>query len=338
MYRIRDYTATDRHQVAGLLHRLWSHDTSQNEAYLAWRYEANPYLANSLAVAEHDGRIVAVRGGYGMRWRVGGATELIPCVGDTIVEKQHEGRRLVQKLSRHLFRHLRDAGARYVVNQSPGKLVEKISLRTGWKRVGYRKLTRYVNRQAESGDFQSLDAGAPGTDPATGLVLTVCQDPPEDLLALLTRRRSGPPVSHDVDAEYLRWRFRNPFSTYRWLRADGPNGPTGFLLIARNAVARMRNRFRILDLWGTHGAVQAALLRRALDHGDLPNLYIWWNRFPRQVAQILVDYDFKAAPDEMRNPTVLIRKLEQGNDYTVNSVNLLEIGNWDARMIHSDVP
>lgn len=337
MYRIRDYTPADRQQVAELLHRLWSHDTSQNEAYLTWRYETNPWLANSLAVAEHDGRIVAVRGGYGMRWRVGEATELIPCLGDAIVEKEHEGRRLVQKLSGHLFDNLSAAGARYVVNQSPGKLVEKISLRAGWKRVGHRKLTRYLNKQSEGGDFHPLDAGGPGADAPTGLRFTVRQDPPEDLLALLARRQSGPPVSHDVDAEYIRWRFRNPFSTYRWLCAHDPEGLTGFLLIARNAVARMRNRFRILDLWGTDGAVQAALLRRALDQGDFPNLYVWWNRFPRQVAQVLIDYDFKATPDEIRNPTVLIRSLGEQSDFTANGINLLDISHWDGRMIHSDV-
>lgn len=336
MYQIRNYATDDREQVAHLLRRLWSYDVEQNSAYLAWRYEHNPYLKNSLAVAERDGRIVAVRGGYGMNWHIGGTTELIPCLGDTVVDRAHEGHALVQKLSRRLFAELAGAGARYVVNQSPGKLVEKISLRTGWRRVGDRKLTRYLDSDTKSGDFQALDDKAPGTEASSGLRIVVRPDPPDDLLELLDKRKHNAPVGHEIDREYIRWRFNNPFSTYRWICAYNET-LTGFMLIARNAVARMKNRFRMLDLWATDSTIQAALLRRALDTGEFPNLYLWWNRVPRHVAQVLIDYEFTATPDELRNPTVLIRSITPDTDFTHNGINLLDMRNWDARMVHSDV-
>jgi len=243
----------------------------------------------------------------------------------------------VQKLSRHLFGELADAGARYVVNQSPGKLVEKISLRTGWHRVGDRKLTRYVDPERRTGDFQALDAEAPGTEPSTGLRIEVRPDPPEELLNLLAKRTHVAPISHEVDRDYIHWRFNNPFSTYRWICAYDDEALTGFILIARNAVPRIKNRFRMLDLWATDGAVQADLLRHVMAKGELPNLYLWWNRLPRQVVQVLMDHNFMATPDELRNPTLLIKPIGPNPDFTPNDIDLLKMHNWDGRMLHSDV-
>lgn len=337
MHQIRTYTPDDRTQVAALFNRLWSNDVQQNEAYLVWRYEQNPYIRDSLAVAEADGRIVAVRGGYGMKWRIGGATELIPCLGDTIVDRQHEGRQLVQKLSRHLFAELAEKGARYVVNQSPGKLVEKISLRTGWQRVGFRSLTKYLDPDSETQDFGTLDSRTPVSNGPGALRIEVSPGLPDGIADVLRERKTHPPVGHCVDAEYLRWRFMNPFSEYRWICAYHRDDLAGFLLLARNAIARMKNRFRILDLWGADSTTQATLLRHTLETGDIPNLLLWWNRFPRQVTEVLMTHGFKAASRELRNPTVLIRAIGDTTEFTANGTNLLDIRNWDARMIHSDV-
>lgn len=336
MYRIRPYSFPDRAQVGRLLCRLWSRAPALNEQYLEWRYERNPYLRDSLAVAEIDGRIAAVRGAYGMRWRIGTAVELIPCLGDTVVHRDHEGRGLVQKLSRHLLASLGEQGVRYVVNQSPGKLVEKISLRTGWRRVGFRKLTRCDNPGNSPEGFERLDLNAARLDCRPAARVSVLREPPADLPALMQKRATVPPIGHHVDGDYIRWRFRNPFSTYRWVCAYD-EGPIGFVLLAASALPYARNRFRILDLWGLDSIIQADLLRKVLEWGQFPHLLLWWNRFPRHVAQVLLEHNFQATADELRNPTLLIRRIDPDADFTVNGVDLLNMNHWDARMIHSDV-
>lgn len=336
MYRIRDYKPTDGNQVGLLLRRLWSHDASQNERYLGWRYERNPYLKSKLAVAELDGKIAAVRGACGLKWQVGSGTELMPCLGDTVVAKEHEGKQLVQKLTRQLMSSLANDGVRYVVNQSPGKLVEKISLRTGWRKVGDRRLTRYQKPGEKVSDFQRLDANA-----AQGIVssdgIVVQEGPPEGLVDLLAERRNTPPISHNIDSTYIDWRFNNPLCEYRWLCAYEKDELIGFLALARPAIPRAKPRCRILDVWGTDSSIQAKLLRFVLDRSELSDVLIWWNRFPLQVAQLLLDYGFKASAAEQRNPTMLVKCIGPVEKFVLNDVNLLDMRNWDARMIHSDI-
>src|SRR2546423_1509931 len=70
----------------------WSPDPDLNAAYLAWKYERNPYLQTQLIhLAVSDGRVMGMRGLHGARWEAGRAGEsfLAPCAGDTVVAPEY---------------------------------------------------------------------------------------------------------------------------------------------------------------------------------------------------------------------------------------------------------
>lgn len=332
MYRIRSYEGPDRAQTARLLRRLWSQDAALNEEYLGWRYRRNPFPGSCLAVAELGGQIVAVRGAYAMRWRVGDSLQIMPCAGDTVVELGHEGQGLVQRLTRHLFARLRDEGVRYVVNQSPGPAVETISLRTGWRRVGTRCPIRYSvrDRPGEQG-FANLDANAA----SAAKDIVVRSRPPEGIPQLLATRR-GPGVRHCFDGAYVRWRFANPLCEYRWLCAY-QNELSGYLVMSRSRIAQGSSAVRLLDLWGVDAAVQAELLYCALQWGRFQEFRLWWDRFPGRVSRALADLGFRAAPAESkRRSALLVNNLVSAEDFSVGGVDLLDMRNWGMSMVHAD--
>lgn len=333
-YRIRAYRPEDRAEVAGLMTRLWSRQQAHNEDYLAWRYERNPYLEPVMAVCESGGRIVAARGAGGMRWRVGGSVLAMPCLGDTVVDKAHEGRALVQRMTRWLLEELAGRGIDWVVNQSPGPLVEKISLRTGWRKVGTWMLANAVNRADGSAPgFERFDANAAPAE-SGGIRIDAEVASPQDLSDLAARAARGH-IGHVRDATYFDWRFQNPFAEYRWLTARS-DGLEGYLVLGRNVHGP--GRVRVLDLQGSNGEVQAQLLEHALRLGQFLEVRIWWNRFPRRVSGVLVEHEFRAAAEDggRRSTHLVAATRRAAGGFQAGGVDLLNPANWDPRMIHSD--
>lgn len=333
-YRIRPYRAGDRESVARLLTRLWPVDPALNERFLVWRYERNPYPGSCLAVCEQDDGIAAVRGAHGMVWHAGGGPVAMPCLGDTVVGKAHEGRGLVQQMTRWLFDGLAEQGVERVVNQSPGPLVEKISLRTGWRKVGEWTVAHATRNAAGAArEFERFDA-AHGVE-RDGFRITTGAPRPAALAALVAGVRRGR-IAHVRDEDYFNWRFDNPFAAYRWIAAYSGDSLAGYLVLGRGLQRTWR--IRVLDLQGVDGHVQSLLLDQALRWGEFREVRIWWNRFPRRVSGVLSEHGFRAAPDEARRKsTHLVANTRRGDgDFLVNGIDALDIANWDPRMIHSD--
>lgn len=334
-YRVRSYRTADAPAAAALLARLWPAEPELIQRFIDWRFQRNPYPVSRLAVCEHDEGIVAIRGAHGMLWRIGDAAVPMPCVGDTVVDRCHEGRGLVQKTTRWLLAELAGQDVDRVVNQSPGPLVETISLRTGWRKAGEWTVAHALRSpQVAAQGFERLDIAGPVV--REGLRIARGPAPPADLAALAASGRRGR-IGHVRDEAYFRWRFDNPFADYRWVCAWGDEGRlAGYLVLGRGL--QQSWRIRVLDLQGHDGLVQSLLLDQALRWGEFREVRLWWNRFPRRVSAVLAEHGFKQATDRGgRKATHLVAPTRRGADvFTVDGVDLLDLANWDPRMIHSD--
>jgi len=335
-YRIRAYRTGDHQEAAELLTRLWCRDAGVNARYLRWRYESNPYTPSIVAVCEHADGIVAMRGAYGMRWRAGEDTRVIPCLGDTVVAQSHEGRGLVQRLTRWLLQTLAERDVAFVVNQSPGPLVERISLRTGWRKAAEWQTVHAIDSGKHcAGDFQILDKN--GSTPAHRDGIWIVNEKPktEELaeLAYLTRTDR---IGHDRDHAYFQWRFQNPRSEYRFIQAR-TDRLAGCLILGRSV--HRTGRIRILHLSGLDGHIQAVLLEQALHWGKFREVRAWWNLFPRKVIHVLQNHGFVSTDHRARQrPGPLIAATTGPlNDFRIGELDGLEAGNWEACMAQSDV-
>jgi hypothetical protein len=158
---------------------------------------------------------------------------------------------------------------------------------------------------------------------------------------LVQRIGYGPRIRHVRDEPYFAWRYQDSLSAYRFLfRRNG--GLQGYLVL-QTSLYRAPNRVNIVDCEATSDAVRADLLDAAIGLGRFDRLNIWSATLSDPQRAMLHDRNFIRADtgsDILRQrPTVLIRPVrKQANetDWQIGDRSLLDLANWDLRMIDSD--
>lgn len=219
----------------------------------------------------------------------------------------------------------------------------------------YRRVRRYANRLLllSSGDkrhpFSSLDSnGARHCREATAHV-TIEQTPRPDAMAELVARipRDGR-IRHVRDQQYFAWRFQNPLAVYRFLLWEDAR-LEGYLVLRTSVVNPDRVGVSIVDWEASNAQVRAELLEAAVEWGNFADLTIWSSTLPVEAKTLLQNSGFqpldepqsigRAYREGASRPTVLIRPVRDEmvkTDWVLAGRGLLDLGNWDLRMIYSD--
>lgn len=138
-YEIVKYRSDLKGEVLKHLSVMWGPNHSVYEAQFAWKYERNPFQREPLLyLVLSGGRVVGMRGMCGTKWEAGaqGCHFDIPCVGDLSIDPHHTNRGLISKIVRFALEDLRQRGAEYVFNTSPGPVTFLNSLAMGWRTIG----------------------------------------------------------------------------------------------------------------------------------------------------------------------------------------------------------
>jgi hypothetical protein len=150
-------------------------------------------------------------------------------------------------------------------------------------------------------------------------------------------------IRHVRDRSYFAWRFANPLHEYRFLFSGDPH-LAGYLVLQRSLAATPSGiRVRIVDFEAADADVRVALLVCALSAGRFPELMTWSAASSRDVRRLLTEAGFEPVDDQMTArgfPCLLIRPLRpspRDGDWTLGGVNLLDLTNWDLRMVYSMV-
>jgi hypothetical protein len=190
--------------------------------------------------------------------------------------------------------------------------------------------------------FSSLDANRGGEARAVSPHVSVHQRPrPEAMAELIARIGSDGRMRHVRDAQYFGWRFRNPKSIYRFLLWEGTR-LEGYLVL-RTRVHAVRKIVSIVDWEATNGQVREDLLRAAIRWGDFAQVDIWSATHAGEVKILLERTGFRRVNEPkgvaQPRPAVLIRAVSdqmQSSQWRVADRWLLDLTNWDLRMIYSD--
>ena len=133
---IRPTIAGDRDAIIDLLGAsLGWQDDERARSLFTWKHETNPFGPSYAWVAEHDGRIVAVR--LFMRWRFrrgAGTVEAVRAV-DTATHPDYQGMGLFRALTMQGIERCRADGIGFVFN-TPNDQSRPGYLTMGWRDVG----------------------------------------------------------------------------------------------------------------------------------------------------------------------------------------------------------
>jgi acyl-CoA synthetase (AMP-forming)/AMP-acid ligase II len=137
----------------------------------------------------------------------------------------------------------------------------------------------------------------------------------------------------------LAWRFRNPLREYRFLYA-GDDRLDGYLVLQCQRGAHGRARVNVVDWEATDASIRDTLLDAALTDA-FAELATWTASLDADTRDLLRRRAFTPIDeaDAARGvPGVLIRPVRDDalrTDWTIGGRRLLDLANWDLRMLYS---
>jgi hypothetical protein len=148
-------------------------------------------------------------------------------------------------------------------------------------------------------------------------------------------------IRHIRDSEYLRWRFQNPFSEYRFLYV-GEERLKGYLVLNRKTSDLAdSSRVYIADLAAIDDAIVAELLSTAVTAGRFPELVTWTASLSEGERRLAAKLGFEPVDVELTTrgcPCVLVRPLRDDlpeAQWTLGDRSLLDPQSWDWRVLYS---
>jgi hypothetical protein len=190
--------------------------------------------------------------------------------------------------------------------------------------------------------FAKLDAAGSVLETEKGVKVEIDARPRSKAMADLIRRigHDGR-IRHVRDERFLDWRFHNPLCEYRFLYAGG-EALDGYLVLQRLINhPQPYPRVRIVDLEAVNVRVQAALLRTAVRAGAFTELVTWTATANDALLKELDRLGFGPIDREAAAfgcPCFLIRPTSEqrlAEDWRLGNTLLLDLKNWDIRMLFS---
>ncbi|MGE5278009.1 MAG: GNAT family N-acetyltransferase [Acidobacteriota bacterium] len=362
-----------RDQVLRLLVHGLSPDASRNDAYMRWKHERNPYRRDPLIFLARRGReVVGMRSFLATEWQAGSPPETFGALyaDDFVIAPEHRNRGVAPRIMETAMRELRDEPERLAINLSAGPVTLLVSLAGGWKsagpvrpvgrrsrrakalelaaRLGRRMLRRVYPARimaAAAGTlapFSRLDRAISRRGGRLAPNVVAQREPRIEAMAdLVARLPFDGRVRHVRDARYFSWRFRNPTRDYRFLFWEGERLEGYLVLGTPLADPRPTGRVNIVDWEARDESVREDLLRAALAEGVFPELVTWTATLGPDPRRLLQESGFEPV-DAHRTargiPCILVRPIRQeepGQEWIVSGRRLLDMANWDLRMIYS---
>ncbi len=347
--------------------------TAKSRQFLDWKYRQNPLARDSfLYVALHQGRVVGMRGAYGTCWQAGGVDRIVlPAVDDFAVRPEHRNTGVATLIMRAQHDDLEARGYPFMVALSSGRMTTLASLATGWRSaVSMEPITRFDLRRRIAHELHERLHGtrvlwrlAPRNDPVvqsptgpfdrlaslgripgreTGTTIVFERFTRTDAMAALIRRLGHDGRIRQVrDAEFLAWRYRNPWREYGFLCLERADRLDGFLALGRFLEYRPpMNPYHIVDWEGVSPDARAELLRVALRHGRFPEIGAWSATVSTTDQSILAEAGFVPSELESRArglPCILVRATGSAlaDEWKLGNRRVVERDSWDLRLLYS---
>jgi len=371
-YRVVTYRAEYRAQVLEVQKDLWGPHTELNAAYLDWKHVHNPYVSEPLIyLAMHGERVVGMYSFVGAKWEFGSPrqTLVLPLASDVVIAPDHRNRGLVSLVRKAALKDLAEKCYSYVLSMGTRPTVLMSSIRAGWQSVGslrpvgctvtqrkslphlralvkksrlavsvYRKLCNPVWKSPPN-QFDLLDRigdqrnGKLGDHVSIGKVPRILE-----MTRLRSRLDKDSRIRHVQDEGYYAWRLQNPRSNYRFLFWDDAE-LQGYVVLRATAYLDVEP-IGVIDWGATSEKAQAELLQAAIQLTCGQTLVTWSATLTERERSILEAAGFESLPQAIiKYPWVAavrpVREEMLNQEWRLGDQPLLDIGNWDFRMLHS---
>lgn len=361
-YEIIAYSPEFRDRLLLLQRRSWGPDLAGNSNYFKWKYEDNPHGDQPLVyLALFDGEVVGMRGFWDINWQINNDRIPAVCAGDLVVTHEHENKGLFRKIMGFAETDLASRGYQYLLNLSASPVTFLHSLRNGWKVIQpwqtvrletgpWETIQRTHARMIKLPYLWRLENSNPAQDilkklhramtgNRIGDVVISDESRPDAMAAVAARNASSKAITHGMDADYLRWRFRSPVSEYQFFYL-GEDELQGYLVMETRR-AGSHGHCAVVDWRGDEPSAKQALIQAAIAATRPAAISIWTVSRSEEDKEILQQAGFHSI-DETRGikryqPALLIKPLIESTEaHDLLSQQISDPENWDSHMLFSD--
>ena len=353
---------------------LWGPDIALNKAYFEWKYECNPYIRDPLIyLAVKGGKAVGMRGMLGTQWQIGpGAMTFIGLYpDDLVIAPAYRNAGLIPRIMKAALDDLANQGYEYVFNLSAGPITFLASLAIGWRSIGSMEpVTLDCRPRLPIPDMKKIASSLPliwrfsdkipslhfikrptffwldkpqarkGQSENSRLYISKTPDPPA-MAELVERLSYDGRLRHIRDKVYFSWRFKNPSRDYRFIfwKEDFLRG----YLVLQGYIPdnQRRGKVNIVDWEATNTPILKELLTNAIRQGKFEQLFSWTATLSAEKQAILAEAGFNPMqPTEgskYRNCVIMrpVRNEFPPEMWKISERRLLDLSNWDLRMLYS---
>ena len=302
-------------------------------------------------------------------------TLVLPLASDLVVAPDHRSRGLPALIMKTALSDLARKGYSYVLSMAAIQVTVVNQMKTGWRGVGslrpmdcsvvYEKPLPMKNRFLRLRAFlgkSSLAASAvrrlhgisrkmflaarPGSvdwfhEPRShniGGHISVGKTPRVPEMVRLKRRLTNDSrIRHVYDEVYHGWRFQNPRNRYRFLFLD-KSELEGYLIL-QAGILPTSEPVGILDWEASSDQVRTELLQAALQLVHDRAVSLWSATLPGNELRSLEAAGFRPRESTPSHPhAAAVRHVDDdmlNQEWRLGNQRLLDMNNWDFRMIHS---
>jgi len=371
-YRVVLYTSEYLAQIPRVQRYLWGRNERLSAAYFDWKHVRNPYLPEPLVyLAVHGDQVVGMLGYIGALWEFGSPrqTKVLPLAGDLVIAPDHRRRGLLSRMAKADHEDLAGRGYAYLLSMAAMRVTLLNHLMTGWQKVGsLQPMDRADSAVRTPSRLQELVAKVPRADSMVrrigGLATKMTAQSSRDsapwfeasrldkisphlsaaraprgpeMVKLKRRLANDGRIRHVFDEAYCAWRFQNPRNRYRFLFWD-ESELEGYLILQSNAFPTDAP-VGILDWEASRDEIRRKLLRAAVESVKGRSLAIWSASTSDSERSSLEAAGFCQREPIAEDPqAAAVRCLNDDlpqHDWRLGDRHVLDMSNWDFRMIHS---
>ena len=369
-YEIVKYDPIYNDQICELEKEIWSPDSNVNRSYLQWKYFDNPHADSpKIYLVLYEGVVIAVRGMYETRWQLGTSDEsfIALCAADLVIHKDYRNKGLYSELMNFARNDLYGLGYQYLFSFSAGPASLINSLALGWKSIGkirvmskefyprpiiqklmsHNTIKEFIKRtiaakylKIPAKDFKNYEELKYHKKIAPQI--RIDKNPmPDEMASLVRKLITNNKIVLTRDEKFFSWRYGNPLSKYIFLYwfDDELEG----YLAAQTPLYKYdyMNKFNIIELEAVNSTIKIELLKTLIYLLDSRSISVWSNMLNDNCRKFLESKRFietgSTGSAAEYTPTVLIRTTNgSANNLEFHGMNLLDMNNWDLKMIYSD--
>ena len=351
--QIVPYRPEFRRGAAELRSSVLGNSPAENELYLDWKYQRNPFPeATVLYLAIAGQQVVGMRGMFGTKWEFGSDKVVAMSQdADVMVVPEQRGRGLYRAMDRAALAYMAERGVSHMISMSSNAANRAAAAHLGWTNVaGYGFARRRVRgwpfdpdltgrvddairRRLHSsllgkGNFHYFDRSENRPSKA-GSTWSGSVVDPDSLSQVVEHSPSTHPIRPLQSPEYLSWRYRNPIAEYRFLYS-GRDPVDGYLVLAKANPWHLW----IVDMNARD------LLSSAIKRASWAALDLWTVSLAKPQVDLLEELAFRElSPDASpaAEGVFMVRPTSVGDmSLMLHCVSLKDVDNWDLRMISSD--